>query len=92
MILEPLNNWAGVADALGGKRITVGGTLGLNPLESKPTPEHVLEKRGDDASPLKERRNRAMGFFVNYFGLRRIDLGDRRTTLDLVIDISYQQK
>jgi len=30
---EPLNNWAGVAEALGAKRITVGGTLGLNPLK-----------------------------------------------------------
>jgi len=33
IILEPLNNWAGVAEALGAKRITVGGTLGLNPCE-----------------------------------------------------------
>jgi len=32
IILEPLNNWAGVSEALDAKRITVGGTLGLNPL------------------------------------------------------------
>jgi type IV secretory pathway VirB4 component len=89
VILEPLNNWAGVADALGATRITVGGTLGLNPLEIKPTPEHVLERRGVDASPLKERRNRAVGFFVNFFALRGVDLGDRRTTLERAFDEAY---
>lgn len=92
VILEPLNNWAGVAEALGGRRITVGGTLGLNPLEIKPTPEHVLEARGSDASPLKERRNRAVSFFANYFAHRDIELGDRRTTLELAIDEAYEEK
>jgi len=89
VILEPLNNWAGVADALGATRITVGGTLGLNPLEIKPTPAHVLERRGVDASPLKERRNRAVAFFVNFFALRDVDLGDRRTTLERAFDEAY---
>ncbi|QLD90797.1 transferase [Natronomonas salina] len=92
VILEPLNNWAGVAEALGGQRITVGGTLGLNPLEIKPTPEHVLQARGNDASPLKERRNRAVSFFENFFAHRDIELGDRRTTLELAIDEAYQRK
>jgi type IV secretory pathway VirB4 component len=92
VILEPLNNWAGVAEALGGRRITVGGTLGLNPLEIKPTPEHVLNARGDDASLLKERRNRAVSFFTNFFGHRDVDLGDRRTTLELAIDEAYDRK
>ena len=41
IILEPLNNWAGVSEALDAKRITVGGTLGLNPLEIRRTPDHV---------------------------------------------------
>ncbi|MCY4732327.1 transferase [Natronomonas gomsonensis] len=92
VILEPLNNWAGVAEALGGRRITVGGMLGLNPLEIKPTPEHVLNARGDDASLLKERRNRAVSFFTNFFGHRDVELGDRRTTLELAIDEAYDRK
>jgi len=92
VILEPLNNWAGVAEALGGQRITVGGTLGLNPLEIKPTPEHVLDARGDDASPLKERRNRAVSFLTNYFNHRDVELGDRRTTLELAIDEAYEHQ
>lgn len=92
IILEPLNNWNGVSEALGGKRITVGGTLGLNPLEIKPTPEHVLQARGDDASPLKERRERAISFFTNFFAVRGIDLGDRRTTLETAFDEAYARQ
>ncbi|WP_434084177.1 VirB4 family type IV secretion system protein [Halorarius litoreus] len=92
VILEPLNNWNGVSEALGGKQITVGGTLGLNPLEIKPTPDHVLQARGDDASPLKERRERAISFFTNFFAARGVDLGDRRTTLEAAFDEAYEQQ
>jgi hypothetical protein len=91
VVLEPLNNWNGVIDALGGRQITVGGTLGLNPLEIKPTPEHVLDKRGGDASLLKERRNRVVSFFTNYFAHRGVELGTRRTTLEQAIDDAYER-
>jgi hypothetical protein len=89
VILEPLNNWAGVAEALGATRITVGGTRGLNPLELKPTASHILERRGADASPLREKRDRVLSFFTNYFAHRGVDLGDRRTTLELALDAAY---
>ncbi|MEF8825383.1 MAG: transferase [Halapricum sp.] len=92
VILEPLNDWVGVAEALDAKRITVGGTMGLNPLEIKPTPERVLRARGDDASPLKERRDRAVSFLTNFFALRNVDLGDRRTTLEMALDEAYERK
>ena len=51
VILEPLYDWTGVAEALDAKRITVGGTLGLNPLEIRETPERVERAMGEDASP-----------------------------------------
>ncbi|MFB6188970.1 MAG: VirB4 family type IV secretion system protein [Halapricum sp.] len=92
VVLEPLNNWNGVIEALGGQRVTVGGTMGLNPLEIKPTPERVLRSRGEDASPLKERRERAISFFTNFFALREVSLGDRRTTLELALDEAYDRK
>jgi hypothetical protein len=41
---------------------------------------------------LKERRNRAVSFFANYFAHRDIELGDRRTTLELAIDEAYEEK
>ncbi|KTG30341.1 VirB4 family type IV secretion system protein, partial [Haloferax profundi] len=92
IILEPLNNWAGVAEALNAKRITVGGTLGLNPLEIRQTPEHVQRAMGEDASPFNEKLDDAMSFLTNYFALRGISLGDRRTTLELGLQQAYERQ
>lgn len=91
VVLEPLNNWNGIINALGGRQLTVGGDLGLNPLEIRPTPEHVREQRGEDADLLKERRTRVMSFFRNYFAHRDIELGTRRTTLERAIDEAYDR-
>jgi len=91
IILEPLNNWAGVAEALDAKRITVGGTLGLNPLEIRETPEHVQRAMGEDASPFNEKLDDAMSFLTNFFALRGISLGDRRTTLELALKRAYKR-
>ncbi|WEL30179.1 Type IV secretory pathway, VirB4 component [Haloferax volcanii] len=92
IILEPLNNWAGVAEALDAKRITVGGTLGLNPLEIRQTPEHVQRAMGEDASPFNEKLDDAMSFLTNYFALRGISLGDRRITLELGLQQAYERR
>lgn len=70
----------------------MGGTLGLNPLELKSTPEHFLAARGADASPLMEWWNWAVSFFANYFAHHNLTLGDRRTTLELPIDQAYEDK
>jgi len=91
IILEPLNNWAGVSEALGAKRITVGGTLGLNPLEIRQTPDHVQRAMGTDASPFNEKLDDAMSFLTNFFALRGISLGDRRTTLELGLKRAYKR-
>ncbi len=92
IILEPLNNWAGVAEALGGTRITVGGDMGLNPLEIKPTPERIQRAMGEDASPYREKLDSVMSFLSNYFALRGIQLGDKRTTLETAIEEAYATK
>ncbi|WP_435118873.1 VirB4 family type IV secretion system protein [Halolamina sp. C58] len=92
VILEPLNDWAGVAEALDAKRITVGGTLGLNPLEIRETPERVQRAMGEDASPFNEKLDDAMSFLTNFFALRGISLGDRRTTLELGLERAYKRK
>ncbi len=92
VILEPLNDWAGVAEALDAKRITVGGTLGLNPLEIRETPERVQRAMGEDASPFNEKLDDAMSFLTNFFALRGISLGDRRTTMELGLERAYKRK
>ncbi|TKX82281.1 VirB4 family type IV secretion system protein [Halorubrum sp. SD626R] len=90
VILEPLNDWAGVAEALDAQRITVGGTLGINPLEITPMPAHVREQLGADASPFTEKKERVLSFLANFFAHRGISLGDRRTTLEVAVETAYQ--
>ncbi|WP_204365850.1 VirB4 family type IV secretion system protein [Haloferax gibbonsii] len=92
IILEPLNNWAGVAEALNAHRITVGGKMGLNPLEIKPIPPRVQRTLGDDASPFNEKIDSVLSFLTNFFSLRGIHLGDHRTTLELAITEAYLEQ
>ncbi|GAA0291610.1 transferase [Halarchaeum salinum] len=92
IVLEPLNNWAGVSEALDAQRITVGGTLGLNPLEIRQTPEHAQRAMGEDASPFNEKLDDAMSFLTNFFALRGISLGDKRTTLELGLRSAYARQ
>ncbi|WP_236642358.1 VirB4 family type IV secretion system protein [Salinigranum halophilum] len=92
IILEPLNDWAGVAEALNAQRITVGGSLGLNPLEIKPIPAHVRRTLGEDASPFNEKKDSVLSFLTNFFALRGVTLDDRRTTLEAAIAAAYHQK
>ena len=90
VILEPLNDWASVADTLDAQRITVGGTLGINPLEITPMPAHVREQLGADASPFIEKKERVLSFLANFFAHRGITLGDRRTTLEVAVETAYR--
>ncbi|TKX86485.1 transferase [Halorubrum sp. SS5] len=90
VILEPLNDWAGVAEALDAQRITVGGTLGINPLEITPPTDQAREQLGTDASPLTEKQERVSSFLANFFAQRGISLGDRRTTLEVAIELAYR--
>ncbi|WP_240479562.1 VirB4 family type IV secretion system protein [Haloprofundus marisrubri] len=92
IILEPLNNWTGVAEALGAERITVGGNMGQNPLELKPTPDRVQRAMGEDASPFKDKKDDALSFLMNFFALRNIELGDRLTTVETARDEAYARK
>lgn len=91
VILEPLNDWAGVAEAVDARRITVGGTLGINPLEITPMPDHVRDKLGADASPFTEKKERVLSFLANFFAHRGITLGDRRTTLEVAVEMAYHE-
>ncbi|TKX52472.1 transferase, partial [Halorubrum sp. SP3] len=85
-----LNDWAGVAEALDAQRITVGGTLGINPLEITPPTDQAREQLGTDASPLTEKQERVSSFLANFFAQRGISLGDRRTTLEVAIEVAYR--
>jgi len=92
IMLDPLEGFAGVNEALGGERITVGGTRGFNPLELQPTPEEVL-RSAPDLDPWSEQIAWVMAFFETFFtNVATNPLGDRKQTLRRAVQEAYERK
>ncbi|WP_217353084.1 VirB4 family type IV secretion system protein [Haloprofundus sp. MHR1] len=91
IMLDPLQGFAGVNAALGGERVTVGGTRGFNPLELKATPEHVLADV-PDLDPWSEQISWVLAFFETFFThVATHPLGDRKQTLRRAIQEAYER-
>ncbi|WP_135665819.1 VirB4 family type IV secretion system protein [Halorhabdus rudnickae] len=92
IMLDPMRGFAGVNEALDGERITVGGRRGLNPLEIKPTPDHVLQEV-DDIDPWGEQINWVMTFFATFFEhVADHPLGERNQTLRRAVQEAYEKR
>jgi len=92
IMLDPMRGFAGVNEALGGERITVGGRRGLNPLEIKPTPNQVLQEV-DDIDPWGEQINWVMTFFATFFEhVADHPLGERNQTLRRAVQEAYEKR
>lgn len=91
VMLDPLGGFGNVNTALGGDKITVGGSLGINPLEIHETPE---DEQDEDVDPYSMTKTKVMDFFDMYFRQRGKELGNikgGRGTLERAIDIAYRQ-
>lgn len=92
VMLDPMQGFAGVNEALGGERVVVGGTRGLNPLELKATPKDVLS-RVPDLDPWAEQVAWVMTFFSTFFdGVADSPLGDRKQTLRRAVQEAYERQ
>lgn len=92
VMLDPMEGFAGVNEALGGERIIVGGRRGLNPLELKPTPAEVLANV-PDMDPWAEQISWVMTFFETFFaGVADSPLGRRKQTLRRAVQDAYEQQ
>lgn len=92
VMLDPLRGFEGVNDALGGERVTVGGTRGFNPLELQPTPGHVLAET-PDLDPWAEQIAWVMTFFETFFEhVATSPLGDRKQTLRRAVQEAYERR
>ncbi|MFC6723439.1 VirB4 family type IV secretion system protein [Halobium palmae] len=92
VMLDPLEGFASVSNALGGERITVGGTRGLNPLEIRETPVEVLESVSD-LDPWAEQIAWVLTFFETFFThVATNPLGDRKQTLRRAIQETYERQ
>jgi hypothetical protein len=92
VLLDPLGGFAGLHEVLGGERITVGGTRGVNPLELRATPAEV---RADvpDLDPWSEQITWALTFFETFFTQVATDeLGRRKQTLRRAIQEAYERQ
>jgi hypothetical protein len=90
VMLDPLEGFAGVSDALGGERVTVGGTRGFNPLELHETPADVLES-APDLDPWGEQIAWVLTFFETFFThVAANPLGDRTQTLRRTVQETYE--
>lgn len=87
-ILDPVSGFDNINLALEGEKVTVGGKLGLNPLEINPTPEHVLQ-RASDMDPYTMKKKNVMDFFEMYFAQRGTELGDSRGILENAVERAY---
>jgi hypothetical protein len=92
VMLDPMEGFASVNEALGGERITVGGTRGLNPLELKPTPSEVLDAV-PDLDPWSEQITWVLTFFETFFThVANSPLGDRKQTLRRAVQEAYERR
>ena len=92
IMLDPMRGFTGVNEALNGERVTVGGRQGLNPLEIKPTPDHVLQEV-DDIDPWGEQINWVMTFFATFFEhVADHPLGERNQTLRRAVQEAYEKR
>ncbi|MFC6863072.1 VirB4 family type IV secretion system protein [Halomicroarcula sp. GCM10025817] len=90
IMLDPLRGFAGVNEALGGERVTVGGTRGFNPLELKATPSDVLASV-PDLDPWAEQISWVMSFFETFFGhVANNPLAGRKQTLRRAVQEAYE--
>lgn len=90
IMLDPLEGFVGLNEALDGNRITVTGNVNLNPMEISETPQKVLEKN-EDVDPYGNKLKDVISFFESYFNMRSNPLDDeRRGVLERAIKKAYR--
>jgi len=92
VMLDPLEGFANLNKALGGERVTVGGSRAFNPLEMQPTPPSVLDSV-PDLDPWSEQIAWVLTFFETFFEhVAGNPLDDRKQTLRRCVQEAYEQQ
>lgn len=66
IIIDPMSGFEGVNEAIGGEHVKVDGTKTINPLELKPTPDHILNS-SDQIDPYRMKLDEVRWFFRRFF-------------------------
>ena len=92
VMLDPLEGFASLNEALGGERVTVGGSRSFNPLEIQSTPTSVLDTI-PDLDPWAEQIAWVLTFFETFFEhVAGNPLDDRKQTLRRCVQETYEQQ
>ncbi|ERJ07362.1 Transfer complex protein [Halorhabdus tiamatea SARL4B] len=96
IILDPLQGFMGLAEALDAEKVTIGGKQNLNPMEiRKPPQEHIeSEAFDDDRDPLSSKVDDVMSFVQNFVAQQpgSMKLGEETQLLRSIILESYKEK
>lgn len=89
-MLDPLDGFRPIVNLLGGKEVTVGGKVNLNPMRIVETDTSVYEEI-PDLDPYGEKKQNLMDFFEMFFGLQDRKLDDSRDILEMAIEETYRR-
>lgn len=91
VMLDPLQGFAGINEALDGDHVLVGGDYGLNPLELKKVPDEVLEEN-PQLDPGGAKLKDLKAFFESFFQARGDELGEKWDTLQRAAKEAYSRR
>lgn len=66
-IIDPMGDFAGVCQALGGDWIVVNGTENINPLEIKPVSQTALDRAGGQLAPFRRKLEDVYWFLDRFY-------------------------
>lgn len=93
IIIDPMGGFIGVTKAIGGERIVVNGNETINPLQLTKTPDHILERKGDQLNPYRMKLEDVRWFFNRFFEEHDTNIGsDQWAVLDRAIKKAYRSK
>ena len=93
-IVDPMGDFQGINNALGGKRIIVAGSESINPLEIQKTPDHVMERAQNKLDPWGMKKQELRWFFTEFFFDPENEEGmssHEKAMLDQAITQTYNQ-
>ena len=92
IMADPFGDLGVLCDILGGERIVVSGTKGLNPLDLAPTPENVL-RDNPHLDPYKQTIQKdVMGFLEAFFEMENMSFADKRGVISVAVREAYSRK
>lgn len=66
IMIDPLEGFKELAEALDAERVVVGGQRGINPMEIRETPQRVIDEDGE-VDPFNQRFSTVMSFLESFF-------------------------